>query len=427
MSRIKIKNFGPIKEGFKEVLPDGTVNEWMDIKKVTMFIGNQGSGKSTVAKLISTFTWMEKALYRGDYPPGYFETYDRFRKNFLTFHRIENYFREVVNGANNTFIDFEGSRYKFVYSDGRLTVSDLKGTYELPQVIYMPAERNFVSSIKTSNRNNSRPYSTTSPSLADFAITFRDAMEAMTGDLELPIKGVFIEYQKLNGVLYLKGEDYKIRIEEAASGFQSLVPLYLVTWYLAKSLKKDSGVSAGTMPDDLEKFRKGAEDILGNSSLTEDQKRIALSVLSTRFNKTALINIVEEPEQNLFPTSQKEILYCLLEFNHKKPGNKLIITTHSPYLINYLTVAIGAFNLIEKIRTFGKSHTLNDEVYKVIPKENIVNPEDLVIYEMDETSGKIILLGNYRGIPSDENKLNVELGSTNDEYSKLLEIEKLCR
>ena len=106
MSRIRIKNFGPIKEGYKEVLPDGTVNEWMDIKKVTMFIGNQGSGKSTVAKLISTFSWMEKALYRGDYPPGYFETYDRFRKNFLTFHRIENYFTEVVGGRNNTFIDF---------------------------------------------------------------------------------------------------------------------------------------------------------------------------------------------------------------------------------------------------------------------------------------------------------------------------------
>ncbi len=57
MSKIRIKNFGPIKEGFKEA--DG--NEWMDVKKVTVFIGNQGSGKSTVAKVISTLTWMEKS------------------------------------------------------------------------------------------------------------------------------------------------------------------------------------------------------------------------------------------------------------------------------------------------------------------------------------------------------------------------------
>ena len=48
MSKIRIKNFGPIKEGYQE--NDG----WLDVKKVTVFIGNQGSGKSTVAKLVST-------------------------------------------------------------------------------------------------------------------------------------------------------------------------------------------------------------------------------------------------------------------------------------------------------------------------------------------------------------------------------------
>ena len=51
---------------------------WIEIKKVTMFIGNQGSGKSTVAKLISTFSWMEKVLTRGDYKEKEF-TASRFR------------------------------------------------------------------------------------------------------------------------------------------------------------------------------------------------------------------------------------------------------------------------------------------------------------------------------------------------------------
>ena len=60
MSRIKIKNFGPLKETAS--VTDG----WIDIKK-NRFTGNQGSGKSTVAKLISTFTWMEKVLTRGDF------------------------------------------------------------------------------------------------------------------------------------------------------------------------------------------------------------------------------------------------------------------------------------------------------------------------------------------------------------------------
>jgi len=59
MNKIRIKNFGPIKEGYLE--NDG----WMDIKKVTVFIGSQGSGKSTVAKLFSTLSWLEKDMTRG--------------------------------------------------------------------------------------------------------------------------------------------------------------------------------------------------------------------------------------------------------------------------------------------------------------------------------------------------------------------------
>ena len=70
MSKIKIKNFGPIKAGCTE--NDG----WIDIKKVTLFIGNQGSGKSTVAKLISTLTWLEKAMVRGDRRHNEISQYD---------------------------------------------------------------------------------------------------------------------------------------------------------------------------------------------------------------------------------------------------------------------------------------------------------------------------------------------------------------
>ena len=85
MSRIRIKNFGPIK--------DGMLNHhgWIDIKKVTVFIGTQGSGKSTIAKLISTFTWIEKALVRGDYDKKWFERKNKLKNQFLKYHRLENY------------------------------------------------------------------------------------------------------------------------------------------------------------------------------------------------------------------------------------------------------------------------------------------------------------------------------------------------
>ena len=61
MPQLRIKNFGPIKNGFTEN------NGFMEISPVTVICGNQATGKSTIAKLYSTFTWLEKALQRGDF------------------------------------------------------------------------------------------------------------------------------------------------------------------------------------------------------------------------------------------------------------------------------------------------------------------------------------------------------------------------
>ncbi|MBP5442038.1 MAG: hypothetical protein J6Y60_02250 [Treponema sp.] len=60
-AKIRIKNCGPIASGFDS--DDG----FIDFGKYTLFIGDQGTGKSTVVKLISLFSWLEKALFRGDY------------------------------------------------------------------------------------------------------------------------------------------------------------------------------------------------------------------------------------------------------------------------------------------------------------------------------------------------------------------------
>ena len=47
-----IEHFGPIIEAR------------VSINKITVLIGRQGSGKSTIAKLYSLFVWMEKSLMR---------------------------------------------------------------------------------------------------------------------------------------------------------------------------------------------------------------------------------------------------------------------------------------------------------------------------------------------------------------------------
>jgi predicted ATPase len=415
MSKIKIKYFGPIKEGFQE--NDG----WLDVKKVTVFIGNQGSGKSTVAKLISTFTWIEKALVRGDYNAKWFASKNKLKNQYLPYHRLENYLSNEAALFDKTEIEYKGDAYQFKFDKGTLLINEVKkDNYYLPQIMYVPAERNFISNVKSP-----KSLRVTSDSLVEFVTEFDNAKNDIKGSMKLPINDVDIEYDKLNDVVNIKGKNYKVRLTEASSGFQSFVPLYIVSWYLSNSVMGKSSNSKEPMSsDELERFRKGVADVWSNENLTEEQRRIALSVLSSKFNKTAFINIVEEPEQNLYPTSQWKMLQSLLEFNNINTGNKLIMTTHSPYMINYLSIAIQGEYLRKKIVKSLKSNELLQKLSKVAPIKSLISAENVVVYQLDETVGCIKKLSAPEGIPSDKNFLNKILQEGNKLFDTLLEIEE---
>jgi hypothetical protein len=273
MSKIKIKNFGPIKEGYQE--DDG----FMEVKKVTVFIGNQGSGKSTVAKLISTFTWIEKALVRGDFNKKSLERKNKLKKQYLSYHRIENYFK--TNGSDKTEFEYIGAAYSFKYQHGSLIIHEVPNNeYQLPQIMYVPAERNFIAYVKTP-----KELKLSSDSLKEFLTEFDNAKDEMKGQMKLPVNNVDIEYDKLNDALNLKGEGFKVKLPEASSGFQSLVPLYLVSWFLANSVNRKTESSPSMTTDEVERFKKGLKTVFDDKTLTDEQRRAALSVLSSKFNK----------------------------------------------------------------------------------------------------------------------------------------------
>jgi hypothetical protein len=169
-----------------------------------------------------------------------------------------------------------------------------------------------------------------------------------------------------------------------------------------------------------ERFRKNLLAIINNDDLTVEQKRVAVSALSSVFTKKAFINIVEEPEQNLFPKSQWEILKMLLNFNNRSEGNKLILTTHSPYIINYLSIAIQAEYLKKKIVDAEK---LLNRLNTIVPLDSSVAASSVSIYQLNE-HGIITRLPNYEGIPSDSNFLNETLREGNQLFDSLLEIEE---
>lgn len=230
-----------------------------------------------------------------------------------------------------------------------------------------------------------------------------------------------MEYNKQNDIIFVKGEGYRVRLMESSSGFQSIVPLYLVSQYLSGSVKEQANKSTKMSSDEAKRFEKEVSNIWENANLSEEQRRIALSILSSKFNKSAFINIVEEPEQNLFPSSQWEMMQSLLAFNNSLEANKLIITTHSPYLINGLTIAVKAGILKEKAASNDAAQEMINAIY---PIESSIMPNDIAIYEFNEESGSISLLETYQGLPSDDNFLNSMLEITNDKFADLLEIQQ---
>lgn len=403
MSKLKISDFGPIKKGYQE---DGG---WFDVKKVTVFIGNQGSGKSTVAKLYSTISWIEKALVRGDIREkdilkrGQFITY-------CSYQNIGDYFKP------NTVIEYKGKAFHISYKNEEITIlKNEKNGYSFPKIMYVPAERNFISAVR--NVKNLKGLAST---IYTFSDEFIKAVEELRGPLDLPINNVKFEYQKLNELSSIVGEDYKIRLSTASSGFQSFVPLYIVSKYLAENLKnKNSHAVRELSIEEENRIKNEIEQILSNQNLSDEVKQASLAYLSSRFSYSSFINIVEEPEQNLFPSSQQHILNSLLGFNNIDKNNQLVMTTHSPYLINYLTLAVKAGTIKDNLHDNAIS-----KLAEIVPVGSTISADDLVVYELNEREGTICMLESYKGLPSDENKLNEELGESNELYARLLEIQK---
>lgn len=432
MSRIKIKNFGPIREGYTE-------NEgWMNINKVTVFTGDQGSGKSTVAKLISLFFWIEKNIVRNTISADQLNV--NIFKNLCNQQEIFEYFSE------DTFISFEGDAFNFIYdnktSSLKVTANNGCENYILPKIQYVSAARNLLTILYNisgqiiDKYNNIVDLSSNIPFMVRVLnIEYRKALEVFAKNgFSLPINDTNVYYQNHNTYITTKGK--RISMSAASSGIQSITPLLIVSHYLMNEVRNDIYEKVQTLDNNLKKkiendFAKENASLLekftqvclfGKGILKNIEDEILLDEKLKKYIPSSFINIVEEPEQNLFPISQQKVINTLLEYNNAKRENKLIISTHSPYILSTLNNSILAEDVFNKtgkeindygqrkrvdftdVSAFkfsdGKIFNIKDEETRLINADEIDSCSEKIISDFDELLDLL---------PENE---------TNDEYSE---------
>jgi len=390
---IRIRHFGPIAESGE-----------LDIKAVMVFCGQQGSGKSTIAKLISTCSWIEKALVRKEIARKDL-TAKNFRERYCGYHYLSNFFKE-----GKTFIYYQGEKVDIQYRNDTIAVIEKDNSqYHMPQIMYVPAERNFMVAVEQAEKIRNLP-----PALLTLQQVFKKALNV--GDYKIPIDGFSVHYDKLNKITWLHGKDYRLRLHEAASGLQSVIPLVVVSAFLSMMVEK--GESHEMSAEELDKLQQEVNSILEDKTLNEALRRILIERLNRRYKNECFLNIVEEPEQNLFPLSQRDVLHRLLAVFNANAFNGLIITTHSPYIIDELSLTVKAGAVLKK--AVGKN--IDEELGKVLPVDSCLKDEQLAVYEIRE-DGCVVQLPFYDGLPSDDNYLNASLMESNERFNQLLEIE----
>jgi hypothetical protein len=155
------------------------------------------------------------------------------------------------------------------------------------------------------------------------------------------------------------------------------------------------------------------------SGISKSVSKESLSEIAKSSNKyinSYFLNIVEEPEQNLFPESQMKNLAFLLEAANVNDENKILMTTHSPYVLSYITLAAKTYELVNKC-------VKEEYIEKIISAKSIIDGKEISIYET-QPDGTIHRLEPYDNLPSDENLLNKTMAQGNELFSDLIDLEQ---
>jgi len=325
MTRLYIKNVGPV------------VDAVFDLKRFNFFIGPQSSGKSTIAKILSFCTWMEKEVQTHPEQQGDLSKYEQmFQLQLENFHSMHGYLRQ------SSQIEYESDFTSIRYSDKLCHISlKAKKTYNRVKVLYVPAERAVaIRDLLQTKDNNIR----------SFAVDFDSARNYYTYDNRLNLGHLGIKYYQAiedgepRDRITANEQEYDIRLDDGSSGLQSIVPVAVAVDFYSKVFYSDS-VEAKTLSVAQERDRKNVRNYLTKEGVNRAVERRIERLLQT--HNTSFV--IEEPELNLYPTTQRDLLNFIVTNCNGRRKHMLTITTHSPYIINQLNLLLKASDKGEKV------------------------------------------------------------------------------
>lgn len=321
MASLHIKSFGPISDSTK-----------IELTSLMVIIGRQSAGKSTFMKVLCFCRWIEKRIMVStDDMVSQYTHYNRFVKELKQYHRLnDEYFTEDTNliyDGDNITIEYKG-----VNSNARIvrkkTFAEMRYNTKLN---YIPAERNLISAIQ----NVDKTYKATERDvLFNFIYEWDEAKTPYTREhpFKLSATGGFSYVNKSGADVLVREDGTETPAFFASSGMQSVMPLDVMTNYIMERVGKNAPLS-------MHERNEISKADNGHSSRRLEYQSAQL--------------FIEEPEQNLYPESQKLVMMSLVRSLKKALANgseqsMAVVTTHSPYVMSVVNVLLTAAIVSEK-------------------------------------------------------------------------------
>lgn len=367
MKHIVIHSVGPI------------VDADIDLKQISVIIGPQSLGKSTILKVASYCTWVEKNIELQQ-DPSLFDG-EKFIQPLMTFHKMGDYFNA------NSRISYESDYMRFSYNHLKKAFSfewkEARWSYRRTKISYIPSERNLVAVIP-----NWFEISLEQNNIRSFMTEWETARRATTTLLDVLHLNVSYRYDP-----DLKKDMVKIQdgstmdITDISSGLQSLIPLYVHLNYLNSSLAHSgspSKIVGDWVNEELRNsiyeelfVKKGRTEVVEFNTYPDGQtdknpvprlyggnyggKTFVFSHATDVDDFEKILNqyvltdhcdiFLEEPENNLFPPTQAGLTNWILDLANGEHANSFFIATHSPYVLGELLknkTPMGLFFIYEK-------------------------------------------------------------------------------